>query len=505
MKLTKISAGVLVLIMEMFFPGGCKTDNYDNISALGREPVIEPDYSGVTIPNNIAPMNFTISENAEFFRIIARSPNGTRLIVKSSDGIVRFPVKSWKMLLEGSQGGKIEIEVISEDNRGKGNKYDPFFMNIASEPVDPYLCYRLLYPGYKYWVELKIVQRSTEDFEEESLFENQLLEDNCVNCHSFKQNSPERFLLHVRGSLDGTYFVDGEKVTRTTLKTQNMPANAVYPAWHPTGRYVAFSSNKTGQSYHMRPEKNIEVTDQFSSLVIYDTGKNEIFACLQDDTVKYMETFPYWSPDGEYLYYCRTRQVKVGNDYMQVKYDLVRKSFDQVSGVFGNAEIVFNALAINKSVSFPAISPDGQYLVFTLHDYGTFSIWHKEADLYLLNLQNGKVDKMSLNSNETESWHSWSSNGRWLVFSSKRGDGLTARPYFAYFGSPDNVGKPFVLPQKDPTLYKRMEETFNRPEFVSGKINVGPRDFARASKEEPLKATWSETRNNQDNEFQNPK
>ena len=61
---------------------------------------------------------------------------------------------------------------------------------------------------------------------------------------------------------------------------------------------------------------------------------------------------------------------------------------------------------------------------------------------------------MSLNSDETESYHSWSSNGKWLVFSSKRGDGLTARPYFAYFGSPDNVGKPFVLPQKDPTLYK---------------------------------------------------
>jgi len=270
-----------------------------------------------------------------------------------------------------------------------------------------------------------------------------------------------------------------------------MPAGAVYPAWHPSGRYVAFSSNRTGQSFHSRPDKNIEVTDQFSSLVVYDTEKNEIFKCPQEDSVKYMETFPYWSPDGQYLYYCRTKQVSPNQDYMQVKYDLVRKSFDQLSGVFGNAEIIFDALAIDKSVSFPVISPDGQYLVFTLHDYGTFSIWHKEADLYLLNLQNGKVDKMSLNSNETESWHSWSSNGRWLVFSSKRVDGLTARPYFAYFGSADNVGKPFVLPQKDPTLYKRMEETFNRPEFISGKVNVGPRDFARASKKEPLKATWS--------------
>ena len=54
-------------------------------------------------------------------------------------------------------------------------------------------------------------------------------------------------------------------------------------------------------------------------------------------------------------------------------------------------KMVFNAQAVNKSVSLPVISPDGKYLVFTLHDYGTFSIWHKEADLYILDLQNGKT------------------------------------------------------------------------------------------------------------------
>jgi WD40 repeat protein len=492
MKLTKISTGVLAFIIEIFLLGGCKTDNYDNIQPLGREPVIEPDYSGVIIPPNIAPMNFIISEDGRSFKIKATSSNGIQISFKSSDGIVRFPVKSWKKLLGGSQGGRIKIEVILEENGNKIKKFDPIYMNVANEPIDPYLCYRLLYPGYKYWGDMKIVQRSTEDFKETSLFENQLLEDNCVNCHSFRQNDPGRFILHVRGNLGGTYFVDGEKVTRTSLKTQNMPANAVYPSWHPSGKYIAFSSNRTVQTFHMRPEKNIEVFDQFSSLVIYDVEKNELFACPENDTIKYMETFPCWSPGGEYLYYCRTRQIKEGSDYRQVKYDLVRKSFDQASGLFGKTELVFDAFAINKSVSLPSISPDGQYLVFTLHDYGTFSIWHKEADLYLLNLQNRKVDKMSLNSNETESYHSWSSNGKWLVFSSKRGDGLTARPYFAYFGSPDNVGKPFVLPQKDPTLYQRMERTFNRPEFITGKIKIGPRDFAKASKREPLKAKWAE-------------
>ena len=87
--------------------------------------------------------------------------------------------------------------------------------------------------------------------------------------------------------------------------------------------------------------------------------------------------------------------------------------------------------------------------------------------------------------------------GRWLVFSSKREDGLTARPYFAYFETPDKVGKPFVLPQKDPTLYDRMIKTFNKPEFITGKIRVGPRNFERASKNKPVKAVWSGSQNSQ--------
>ena len=494
MELSEIKSQILILFFLTLLQAGCKSDYYDNPSPAGREPVIDPDYSGVTIPPNIAPLNFVIQEKGEAFRIIATSQKGATLTVESSDGTVKFPVKSWKKLLEGSSGGRMEIGVISSSRGSSAIKYTPVQVMVADEPIDPYLCYRLLYPGYRSWVEMKIVQRSLEDFSEYSLFENQMMEDNCVNCHSFKQNSPDKFMLHVRGSRGGTYFYDGKVLTLTALKTKEMPANAVYPSWHPSGKYVAFSSNKTIQSFHMRPEKNIDVYDLYSSLVIFDVESNEIFAVPEKDSVKYMETFPCWSSDGNYLYYCRTQQVEEGFDITHVKYDLVRKSFDQISGVFGSAEIIYNAKALDKSVSLPSVSPDGRYLVFTLHDYGTFSIWHKEADLYLLDLHNGKTSKMDLNSDATESYHSWSSNGKWLVFSSKRGDGLTARPYFSYFISPDSTGKPFVLPQKDPTLYERLEKTFNRPEFVTGKISPGTRDFVKASEKPPVKPKWTEKR-----------
>lgn len=484
MKLKNIALGIL------FFFAACKTNRNESIREQGREPVIEPDYSGVTIPPNIAPMNFMIKEDGSSYRIEATSSNGVRLSIKSKDGIVNFPMRSWKKLLSGTKGGKIGIEICFEDSKSMLSKYNPFYLYVADEPVDPYLCYRFLYPGYETYLQIKIIQRCVSDFSEKSLVENQMLKGNCVNCHSFDQNNPEKFLLHVRGSAGGTYFVNGGKITRTDLKTKEMTSGAVYPAWYPGGRYVAFSSNSIIQSFHAIPYKNIEVHDLASTLILYDTEKNEVSPIPESDTAKYMETFPEWSPDGRYLYYCRTNQVNENTDIKSIKYDLARKAFDRSAGSFGKTEIVFDARSINKSVSFPRISPDGKYLVFTLHEYGTFSIWHKEADLYLIDLQNGNVSKMSINSDETESYHSWSSNGKWLVFSSKRGDGLTARPYFAYFGSPDNVGKPFVLPQKDPTFYRWLVKTYNKPEFVTGKINLGPRDFAHAANREPLKAGW---------------
>jgi WD40 repeat protein len=492
MKPGRLTEILIICLLSCCFFSGCNTGKDIKTIRAGREPVIDPDYSGVTIPVNIAPMNFIIGEKGSSFMIKAVSSNGYTEEWKSSNGMVRFRMRAWKKLLENINKGTIGIRIISESNGHEHTEYEPVIMNITGEAADPYLCYRLLYPGYESWVELKIVERNVENFRERSVFENQLLANNCVNCHSFARNSPDKFLLHVRGSAGGTYFVNGKEVLRVNLQTEKMPANAVYPAWHPSGKWVVFSSNKTVQSFHMRPEKNIEVYDLFSSLVIYDTEYNKIYSCAEKDTVKYMETFPCWSPSGDCLYYCRTRQVEGKFDYRDIRYDLVKRSFDMTSGSFGKTEIVFNAAETGKSVSYPAVSPDGRYLVFTLHNYGTFSIWHSEADLYLLDLETGKSERMDLNSNETESYHSWSSNGKWLVFSSKRGDGLTARPYLAYFGSPGNVGKPFVLPQKDPGLYKRLAKTFNRPEFVTGRIEAGPRDFAKASLKKPVRAVWLE-------------
>ena len=87
----------------------------------------------------------------------------------------------------------------------------------------------------------------------------------------------------------------------------------------------------------------------------------------------------------------------------------------------------------------PGFPPDGKQLVFTLSEYGNFSIWHKDADLYRIDLDSGVMHRMDeVNSDDVESYHSWSSNSRWLVFSSRRIDGLYTRPYLVHI---DENGK----------------------------------------------------------------
>lgn len=85
------------------------------------------------------------------------------------------------------------------DKGGQWIKYRPIENQIAEEPVDPYLFFRLLDPGYESWKKISIKQRCVKNFKESSLIENTIADDNCVNCHTFSGGSNRQFLFHMRG------------------------------------------------------------------------------------------------------------------------------------------------------------------------------------------------------------------------------------------------------------------------------------------------------------------
>ena len=117
-------------------------------------------------------------------------------------------------------------------------------------------------------------------------------------------------------------------------------------------------------------------------------------------------------------------------------------------------------------------------------DYGTFPIWHRETDLKLMDLQNGQIDSLpTINSDRSDTYHSWSSNSRWFVFASKRGDGQYGKPYFAYISPDGTAGKPFVLPQKDPEHYDYTFKSYNIPELSSTPVPFDAFDICRIYQE----------------------
>ncbi len=461
----------------------------DNFQEKDVPAKIYPEYSAVSMPINIAPLNFFIDEKGESFYVKISGAHGKDIAVTSNDGSIQIPEKKWKKLLKENSNSNLTYQIFVKQ-KDNWTKYQSFTNEVLDAPVDPFLYYRLLFPGYESWTEISIVQRSLENFKEKSVVENNVVGQNCVNCHAFNQQNSNNFMFHMRGSLGGTYFVKDGDLRKFNLKTKEMKNGAVYPRWHPSGNFVAFSSNKVVQQFHAMDEKKIEVSDLNSSLVLYDVNKNEMMQIPVDKEKKFMDTFPEWSPDGNYLYFCRAVQITEGYDYRDTKYNLCRARFNQESRTFGEPEVIFDAAANGKSVSFPRISPNGNSLIFTYHNYGNFSIWHKEADLYTIDLASRDITKLDLNSEFTESYHSWSSNGKWLVFSSKRGDGLTARPYIAYINTAGKSSKPFVLPQEDPNFYKRFLKTFNIPEFTQTEVAFRPGQIRKAANEDAINAKW---------------
>ena len=467
------------------------TDIKKTCSMVDREAEIFPDYSGVTLPPNIAPANFIINENADKFMVKIHSQGRNEIKITSRKVTIRIPDRKWKKVLESSRGRDMFIEIYARQDR-QWIQFRAIVNHIADEIIDEYLVYRLIEPGFETWGEMGIYQRCLENFSEKPVMTNNMSDGNCMNCHAFSSNNSNIMMFHMRAQNAGTVIFRENNLEKVNTKTDKTISGGVYPSWHPEGQYIAFSVNNIIQMFHSVSENRIDVIDTLSDVVLYDVRSRQISTCEALSTKENFETFPSWSPDGKQLYFCSARTIELDR-YDQIRYDLLRIAFDPLSKQFGKVDTIVYASVKGLSVSFPRVSPDNRYVMFCLLDYGNFSIWHPESDLYMKDLVTEEIFKPDINSDQTESYHSWSSNGRWLVFSSRRLDGLFTRPFFAYFDSTGTTHKPFILPQKDPSFYNTFIKSYNIPELVISKVKLNPRILSGKVHEDAIQATF-ETR-----------
>ena len=466
---------IILSLLSVLLLTACTSETVSDAKQEKNLPNIYPDYLGVTIPVNIAPLNFGMAdETALLVDAVVTDRNGNTLHSQGEES-VDFDIDDWHELLDNNRGDSLSVTVSAKYEDG-WHTYNAFSIYVSSDSIDYGICYRLIEPGYEVWSKMGIYERDLSSFEERALIENTQFEG-CVNCHSFNRGNPADMSLHIRGPHGATLLRQNDgPMSAYDTKTDQTLGLCVYPYWHPSGKYIAYSTNTTQQLFHSADSNRVEVFDEASDIQVYDVNKNELLLSpiLKQDSV--YETYPVFSADGRSLYFCAARVIPEGSQLLDsIRYNLCRIDFDPETGKFGNRiDTIINAEAQRKSVSFPRPSYDGRFLCYTLSDYGQFSIWHHEADLYLLDLATGQSTPMAgANSKDTESFHNWSTNSRWMVISSRRDDGLFTRPYFCHVDAKGNVTKAFMLPQKNPRrFYRERFLSFNVPDFI-----IRPTDF----------------------------
>lgn len=482
LRFMKINKIFLLLLLAILFLR-CSQPVPPNAADAGILPSVFPSQNGTTIPFNIAPLNFKVNAPCDQLFLSIKGENG--VMAKSfKDNKTDIPVSEWSKFLSENKGDSIYLTVyIFQKNNWI--KYKPFSYFVAAEPIDEYLVYRLIHPGYQTWNTMGIYQRCLSNFKVETIIDSHLMPQSCMNCHSMANNNPDNMMIHLRENNGGTILIRGDKIEKINTKTPLTFSSVSFPYWHPSAKYIAYSINKVRQLFPSVGRERAHAFDGESDMVIYDVDKNLFFTSPLLFSKDAYESSPCFSPDGKKLYFVTAKAAKMPREEENIRYSLCSISFDAATAKLGSyVDTLISASRIGKSVTFPRVSPDGKNIMVTIADHGNFPAYDEDADLYMFHTGDLTLEKLDiLNSNNVESYHSWSSNGKWVVFSSRRMDGLYMNAYIAYVDGIGNPRKPFLLPQEDPDFHKSFLYSFNIPEFSIKKVNIDRSEFERIAKQ----------------------
>ncbi len=310
----------------------------------------------------------------------------------------------------------------------------------------------------------------------------------CASCHVFssdgkwlsmeynyKDDNGAQFITSVRKEIilgKEDFFAWSDFPRRGIIP----PTRGLFGRMSPTGRYAAASVNEISYAAVMN---DIEYSQlffpTFGVIAIYDSRSGSIQLLPGASDYSYVQANPTWSPDDKYILFCRAktknevhdnirnvttvfenRNIHQLNNLYNIRFDLYQIPFNKGEG--GTAEPLKGASENGMSNYFPRYSPDGNWVVYTRSRSGI--MLQPDSELWIIPARGGEARRMRCNRKLFNSWHSWSSNGRWLLFSSK-----VNGPYTEIFLTHvDEEGK-----DSPPVLLSRFNDpgyAANVPEFV---------------------------------------
>ena len=309
----------------------------------------------------------------------------------------------------------------------------------------------------------------------------------CGNCHSFSGDGKVLGLDVDYGNDKGAYAVlpvskqmvlnDEKIISWSNYKKGDGEATfGLLSRVSPDGRYV-ISTVKDRAVFVATPD--IWYSQLFfpikGILVVYDTQTGSFKALPGADDPEFVQSNPTWSPDGKSIVFARTKAYKKDvvanatsvllsekdvpefvNDKEPFKFDLYRVPFNEGRG--GKAEPIEGASHNGKSNYFAKFSPDGKWIIFCKAE--NYMLLMPDSELYIIPAEGGEARRLRANTPRMNSWHSWSSNGRWLVFSSKANTAYT-QLFLTHIDENGESTPPVVLER-----FTGSDRAANIPEFV---------------------------------------
>jgi Flp pilus assembly protein TadD len=310
----------------------------------------------------------------------------------------------------------------------------------------------------------------------------------CGNCHSFSNDGSVLGLDVDYGNDKGAYAIlpvskqmvlnDEKIITWNDYRKNDGEATfGLLSKVSPNGRYV-ISTVKDRAVFVATPD--IWFSQLFfpikGILVVYDTQTGTFKPLPGADDPEYVQSNPTWSPDGKSVVFARTKAYRkdvIANaksvlldekdvpefvkDKEPFKFDLYRVPFNDGRG--GQAEPIEGASHNGKSNYFAKFSPDGKWIIFCKAE--NYMLLMPDSELFIIPAEGGEARRLRANTPRMNSWHSWSSNGRWLVFSSKANTAYTQ--LFLTHIDDDGQSTPAVVLER----FTADDRAANIPEFVS--------------------------------------
>ena len=365
----------------------------------------------------------------------------------------------------------------SKEKRDKIHASQVVTFSISQDEADNAIVYRMVSPPF---INKKTPDMFVRDIRKkrDQLFLS-ARQQYCINCHTFSSKAGDKGKLGLQIRYLGqkpqknyVYFAfyDIEKETGHKAILPWEIQMTTFMGWSPDGTKLAFSANQALATLSPIVYETQFATQTTSDIAVYDTTTQEVFllpgAC-EDDI---LEMYPFWTPDSKSIVFSWD---KSGKHPTETRFNISIIPYNNGKG--GKPRTIRAVNDNGMSNYYPRFSPDGRWFSFVRSKYG--SLIKASSDIYIMDAKpilegdlGGKATRLECNTKYTaDSWRSWSSNSKWMVFASKRDDGIFARLYMTHIDDDGHASEAVRLPIENP----RTRSSFNIPEFVK---NVPPID-----------------------------